>query len=87
MSWTSTVLRLFADNSAKEPSTYVRAVQGDQIGRFFAHWAIVYLEQFFKYRSSPNLWDNLYALILTRNGLGYILGNFYQSHLVTPVLL
>jgi hypothetical protein len=47
MSWTSTVLRLFADNSAKEPSTYVRAVQGDQIGRFFAQWAIVYLEQFF----------------------------------------
>jgi hypothetical protein len=31
--------------------------QGDQIGRIFACWAIIFLVQFFKnYRSNPNFW-------------------------------
>jgi hypothetical protein len=63
--------------------------QGDQIGRIFAQSAIVYFGQFFKnYTSSPNVWGTLfqridYVLILTINGLGYILGDFLQTHLVT----
>jgi hypothetical protein len=65
--------------------------QDDQIGRIFAQWAIVYYEQFFEnYRSSPHLCYTVftgidYVLILTKNGLGYILGHFSQTHLVTLV--
>jgi hypothetical protein len=47
--------------------------QGDQIGRIFAYWAIVSFGQFIEnYR---NFALN-YALILTKNGLDYNLGDF-----------
>jgi hypothetical protein len=56
----------------------VRRIQGDQIRRFFADWAIENL------RSSPNLWatvlrDKSYVFIWAKNGLGHI---FSQTHLV-----
>jgi hypothetical protein len=56
--------------------------QGDQIGRSFAHWAIVYFVHFFEdLRSSENFIQcKIYATILTKNGLGYIF--FSQAHLV-----
>jgi hypothetical protein len=52
---------------------------------------IVYFEQFFlkNCRDSPKFWatsfhDQVYALILTKNRLGYILGDFFQkTRLVT----
>jgi hypothetical protein len=59
--------------------------QGDQIGRIFAYWAIVYFGQFSEnYRSSPQLrgyffHDQCYALILTKKILGYILGDFITN--------
>jgi hypothetical protein len=32
--------------------------QADPIGRFFAHWVIVYFGQFFEnYKSRPHIWD------------------------------
>jgi hypothetical protein len=55
--------------------------QGDQIGLIFAHMVIVYFGQLFEsYRSSAHCWatplhGSGYALILTKNGLGYISGN------------
>jgi hypothetical protein len=68
-------------------------VQGDQIGRIFAQRAIVYLGNFLKitYISSPNLYAIFpisikHVLILTKNGLGYVLGDFFQTHLVTLVV-
>jgi hypothetical protein len=34
------------------------SLQGDQIGRIFAPWVIVYFGQFFEnYRSSPHFWS------------------------------
>jgi hypothetical protein len=49
-------------------------IQGDQMGRFSASWAIIYFELFNeKYSSSPNLLaayfrGKLYVLILTKTG-------------------
>jgi hypothetical protein len=64
--------------------------QGGQIGRIFASWVIIYLGKFFfeDGKSSPNFWTASfrrkgYVLISTQNGLGYILGDFLQAHLVT----
>jgi hypothetical protein len=60
-------------------------LQGDQIGRIFAQWAIVYFGQWFEiYIISANFWatflcDTSYVLILTKNGLGYILGDFFKN--------
>jgi hypothetical protein len=53
--------------------------QGDQVGRIFACCAIVYF--FEKYRNSPKIRATLshrrsYVLILTKIGLGYVLGDF-----------
>jgi hypothetical protein len=71
--------------------------QGDQIGRFFADWAIFSLAIFFfgdlfeNCKSSPNSWAIFFhgtscVLLLTKNGLGYILGGFFsQTHLVTLI--
>jgi hypothetical protein len=65
--------------------------QGDQIGRIFAYWAIVYFGQFFENKRTipPLPKDNFfplgksYVLILPKNEFGYILGNFIQTDLVT----
>jgi NAD(P)-dependent dehydrogenase (short-subunit alcohol dehydrogenase family) len=54
-----------------------------------AYMAIVYCVHFKKYyRSSPKFLSTFhhtksYALILARYGLGYILGDFLHTHLVT----
>jgi hypothetical protein len=67
-------------------------VQGDQIGRIFAYWAIVFFGQFFYYRSSPYfryffLTIDRVLFILTRKyWLGYILGDFPPTRLVTLLL-
>jgi hypothetical protein len=60
------------------------------MGRIFASLVIVYFGQFLKTTSSPNfcatfLESNSYVLILTKTGLGYILGNFSHTHLATMV--
>jgi hypothetical protein len=65
--------------------------QGDQIGRIFAQWVIVYSGQvFFNYRSSPHCWAAfqqlrlcISALVLTKNGWATIWAIFLQTHLVT----
>jgi hypothetical protein len=50
--------------------------QGDQIGRIFAYWAIVYFEQFIKlHRRSPDIWtayfhEKSYVLILPKKWVG-----------------
>jgi hypothetical protein len=41
----------------------VLSEQGDQIGRFLAHWAIVYFGPLVaKYRSSPNFWATFFRV-------------------------
>jgi hypothetical protein len=71
----------------------VVAVQGDQIGRIFAYWVIVYFRQFYEnYRNGSNLLDTFvhgksyihkcilkYTYLLTKNVLGYILGDFFTN--------
>jgi hypothetical protein len=64
--------------------------QGDQIGRIFAYWAIVFFGQFFEnYRRGTNSWATFFhgksnALILTKIELGLHFGRFFsQAHLVT----
>jgi hypothetical protein len=65
-------------------------MQGDQIGQYFAHWAIIYFRQFFEnYSSSPNVWANVYtgkryAQILAKNGLGRILGEVFSKLIWSP---
>jgi hypothetical protein len=67
-------------------------IQSDQIGRIFVDWASIYFEQLFEnYRSCPYFWATFFhgkgdVLILIKNGLGYILGHFLQTHLVTLTL-
>jgi uncharacterized MAPEG superfamily protein len=69
-----------------------RVKQGDQIGRIFAFRAIVYIQcHVFEItyvvafmRSFYHGKSFVYVLILTKNVLGYILGDFFsQTHLVT----
>jgi hypothetical protein len=48
------------------------STQGDQIGRFFCLLAIVFFGQFWKIKVT-------YILILTKNGVGYILGDFLTN--------
>jgi hypothetical protein len=55
------------------------------IGRIFAHWGDWLLYTFFdKYKSSSQFWATFvhgkgYAVILTKNGLGHILGDFFKN--------
>jgi hypothetical protein len=60
--------------------------QGDQIGRIFACWAVVYSGQvFWKLQNKPQFLGlfcprpNVRAYIFTINGLGYILGDFFTN--------
>jgi hypothetical protein len=59
--------------------------QGDQIGRIFAYWAIVYFGAVFlkKYiRSFRAIFSTvkfMCYIILTENGLGHILGDFLAN--------
>jgi hypothetical protein len=63
----------------------VRGDQGDQIGRIFAYWTIVFFDQFIEnYTSSANSWaaffhSTSYVLILSKNWLGCILGDFFTN--------
>jgi hypothetical protein len=68
--------------------------QGDQIGRFFAQWAIGYFGQFLENSEvGHNFWLRFskylhidFTLIVTKTGFGYILGDFFsQTNLVTLV--
>jgi hypothetical protein len=66
-------------------ASFVRTNQGDQIGRVFAQWEIVYFGQWFKnYRSSAHFWATFFhgtshVSILTKKMLGYILGDFFTN--------
>jgi hypothetical protein len=71
-----------------------RCHQGDQIGRIFTQWVIVYFGQFLvNYKNSPDLCatfplsiDNV--LILTKIVLGFTLWTiFLQTNLVTLVVM
>jgi hypothetical protein len=61
------------------------------MGRIFSHWVIVYFGQFcVNFRSSANLWAavfhfKVYVLILSKNALGNILGDFFASSSGHPV--
>jgi hypothetical protein len=63
--------------------------QGDRIGRIFGPWTIVFFGYFFEnYGRSPNFVATFFhgrsdVLVLTKNGLGYIWGDFFTHHLVT----
>jgi hypothetical protein len=56
--------------------------QGDQFGRIFAEWVIVFSGHFFNYKTSPHfrlLFPQLMLCInfeICKKGLGYILGDF-----------
>jgi hypothetical protein len=60
--------------------------QGDQIGRNFAQWAIVYFGELYKnYRSSPKFSATFFQSIdnvqikTDKNRFGYILGDFFTN--------
>jgi hypothetical protein len=69
---------------------FAPSIQGDQIGRKFVHWVVVYLDQFYSNDRSGR--KNLatffngvsYALILTKNGLGYIFVRFFYKLVWSP---
>jgi hypothetical protein len=64
--------------------------QGGQIGRIFACWVIVCFGQCFENGiSSTKFWANFfhtvsYVLILAKNVLGYILGDFFYKIIWSP---
>jgi hypothetical protein len=59
------------------------------IGWIFVFWAIRCFGQFIHYRSSPNVWASFYHgksyvhIYFHKKELGYILGDFSETHLVT----
>jgi hypothetical protein len=64
--------------------------QGDQIGRIFAFWAVVYFGQFFLIGKKRKLFGLLFSAVqvvclfnLTKSGLGFILGGFSLAHQAT----
>jgi hypothetical protein len=63
--------------------TYLPHGQDDQIRRFFANWLIVYFGQCFSIAEVAEIFGlnfsavKVYVLTLTKNGLGYILGDFF----------
>jgi hypothetical protein len=67
----------------------ILVVKGDQIGRIYAQWAIVYFGQCFEnYWSGANFWATLfhgtsYVLIMTKNGWATFWATFSQTRLVT----
>jgi hypothetical protein len=70
----------------------MRCWQGDQIGRIFAYWSIVFVEQCYeKFSSSPDFWATFfqgksYVLILAKKGLGFVLGDFFHKLIWSPWL-
>jgi hypothetical protein len=67
-------------------------IQGEQIGRFFSHWAFVYFGRFCendKSRSTLGLLFStikvVYVLILAKNNFGYILSDFCLNSSGHPV--
>jgi hypothetical protein len=59
----------------------VHRVPGDQIGRIFAHWVIIYFGHFLENCFFPRL--NL-CINCDRNGFGYILGVFFTNSSCHP---
>jgi hypothetical protein len=65
-------------------------LQGDQIGRIFAFWAIFFFGQFFEtYKSSPiflatDFFHVKICVQLTINGLGYIFVRFFHKLIWSP---
>jgi hypothetical protein len=62
-----------------------RSSQGDQIGPTFASWAVVNFGQFLITKCIPNVGllfskEKNCVLILTKSGLGYILGDFFSTN-------
>jgi hypothetical protein len=65
--------------------------QGDQIGRIFTFWPIVYIGQVFLLQEQPQFWASFphkicHALILAKNLLRYILGDFFTNSSGHPAL-
>jgi hypothetical protein len=72
------------------PSRELTPNQGDQIGRIFAYWTIVYFGQLLKMTEVSlflglllNSGKRHVALILTKMGLAALWAIFSQTHLVT----
>jgi hypothetical protein len=58
------------------------------VTRLGKYWVIVYFGQFFNYKNTPQIMENNgYVLILTQNGSGYILGEFFTNSFVHPSLI
>jgi hypothetical protein len=68
--------------------------QGDQIGRIFAQWAIIYFGRFVENRKSSPYFCATFSLstgmcicdtlIVTKIGLGHILGDFFHQLVWSP---
>jgi hypothetical protein len=81
--------------SAGEPTVWLisernfdpndRFIQGDQIGQIFGYWVFLSFGRIFENcRSKINIWatlfhDTRYILFLQKNGLGYILCDFFTN--------
>jgi hypothetical protein len=54
-----------------------------RLAKFFAHWVIVSFEKVFIMKKWPTFWATFSCIDFDKNGLGYILGDFLQTPLVT----
>jgi hypothetical protein len=71
------------------PSVYVCTCQGDQIGRFFALWAIVYFEAkfFLNCKRSPKFLPTFYFRFdKIWFGATYIMSDFFHKPIRSPAL-
>jgi hypothetical protein len=60
--------------------------QGDQIGRIFAYWAVVFIGQFFTIIKVAKICGLLFPVVqfIVKNELGYILGDFFPELVWSP---
>jgi hypothetical protein len=67
------------------PSCHFTYNQGDQIGRIFAYWAIVYFGQFYEnYKRIPNFLGNFFppqklCINFDKKVLGHSLGDSFKN--------
>jgi hypothetical protein len=84
---------LFFILTRQSPFDIINSTRVTRLGEFcFARWAIIYIGQFFEnYIISPHCWTTFflrkrYVIIVTKNGLGHILGEFFRNSSGHPVI-
>jgi hypothetical protein len=79
--------------STRRPDEGLQLCRVTRLGRLFDYWAVVYFGQIHENKnSSTNFWATFvlrykaYVLIMTKNGFGYILNDYFYKLIRSPWL-